>query len=127
MTRAAIKHSEEQLRRAMLASDVDALERLIHDDLLFLGPTGALARKDEDLENHRSGRQRMTRLDPHDVVIELFGDDVGVVTVVAELEGTFDGTPFAGTFRYLRTWRCEHGRWQIIAGAVAAEPPRNAT
>jgi ketosteroid isomerase-like protein len=124
MTRAAIKHSEEQLRRAMLASDVDALDGLIHDDLLFLGPTGALARKDEDLENHRSGRQRMTRLDPRDLVIELFSDDVGVVTVLVELEGTFGGVPFAGTFRYLRTWRREAGRWQIIAGAVVAEPPR---
>ncbi|HVJ88510.1 MAG TPA: nuclear transport factor 2 family protein [Labilithrix sp.] len=120
MTRAAIKHSEEQLRQAMLASDVDALDRLIHDELLFLGPTGALARKAEDLENYRSARQRMTKLDARDLVIELFGDDVGVVTVLVELEGSFDGAPFSGTYRYIRTWRREAGRWQIIAGAVMA-------
>lgn len=120
MTRAAIKHAEERLRRAMLDADVDALDDLIHDGLLFLGPTGALARKDEDLENYRSGRQRMTAIEPRDLVIELHGDDVGVVTVTTALAGTFDGGAFRGTCRYLRTWRREHESWRIVAGAVVA-------
>jgi ketosteroid isomerase-like protein len=120
MTRAAIKHVEEQLREAMLAGDVEALDRLIHDDLLFLGPTGALARKAEDLENHRQRRQRMTKIEPRDLSIELFGEDIGIATVLTELEGVFDDVSFSGTFRYIRTWRREAGRWQIIAGAVLA-------
>jgi ketosteroid isomerase-like protein len=121
MTRAAIKHSEEQLRVAMLASDVAVLDRLIHDSLLFSGPLGALVRKEEDLENHRSGRQTLTKLAPRDLVVELFGDDLGIVTVLADLEGTLDGQPFGGTFRYLRTWRREEdGAWRVIAGAVTA-------
>lgn len=118
MTRAAIKHSEEQLQKAMLASDVDALDALIHDDLLFLGPTGTVARKADDLENYRRARQRMTKIDPRDLTIELFGEDVGVATVLTDIAGVFDDTPFSGTFRYIRTWRRENGRWQIIAGAV---------
>lgn len=102
----------------MLTSDVDMLDRLIHDELLFVGPTGALARKDEDLENYRSARQRMTKIEPRDLVLSLFGEEVGIVTVLVELEGVFDGTPFSGTYRYVRTWRREDGRWQVIAGAV---------
>jgi ketosteroid isomerase-like protein len=120
MTRAAIKHAEEQLRTAMLTADVDALDQLIHDDLLFLAPTGAVARKAEDLENYREARQRMTRIEPRDLSIQLFGDDTAVVSVLTELEGVFEGAPFAGTFRYLRTWRRDAGRWQIIGGAVMA-------
>jgi ketosteroid isomerase-like protein len=120
MTRAAIKHGEELLRQAMLAGDVEALDQLIHDELLFVGPTGALARKADDLENYRRGRQRMTKIEPRNLVIELFGDDIGVATVLTELEGVFDGSPFSGTFRYIRTWRREAGRWQIIGGAVMA-------
>lgn len=120
MTRAAIKHSEEQLRRAMLESDVAVLDQLIHESLVFSSPMGALVRKDDDLENHRSGRQKLTKLVPRDLVIELFGDDLGIVTVLTEVEGTFDGQPFGGTFRYVRTWRRENGNWQVIAGAVTA-------
>lgn len=104
----------------MLAGDVDALDRLIHDALLFIGPTGALARKAEDLENYRSGRQSMKKIEPRELSIELFGDDVGVVTVLTDLEVIVDGTTFSGTFRYVRTWRREDERWQIIAGAVAS-------
>lgn len=118
MTRAAIKHNEEQLRRATLASDVDSLDRLLDDALVFSGPTGALVAKDEDLENHRSGRQKLERLDAHAFTIELFGDDVGIVSVLADLAGTFDGERFEGTFRYVRTWRKERGDWRVIAGAV---------
>lgn len=120
MTRAAIKHGEEQLRRAMLAGDVEALDGLLHDALVFLAPSGEVARKDDDLANYRSGRQRMTKIEPRDLVIELFGDDVGVATVLTDLGGEIDGVSFAGTYRYLRTWRREHGRWQIIGGAVMA-------
>lgn len=122
MTRAAIKHAEERLRDAMLAGDADALAGLLHDDLLFLGPTGAVARKSDDLENYRRARQRMTKVIPRELVIELFGESTGVATVLAELEGEFNGTPFAGTFRYIRTWQRDDDRWQVIAGAVMPSP-----
>src|SRR4051812_35744522 len=105
MTRAAIKHNEEQLRIAMLSSDIAALDRLIDDALLFSSPTGSLVRKHEDLENHRAGRQKLTKLESRELVVELFGDDLGVVMTLADVEGTFEGHPFDGTFRYLRTWR----------------------
>ncbi len=119
MTRAAIKHGEEQLRLAMLASDVEVLDLLIDDALLFCDPSGELVRKDDDLENHRSGRQKLTNLVTRDLQIELFGDDVGVVSGIAELAGTFDGAAIGGTFRVLRTWRREHdGQWRIVAGAI---------
>ena len=62
----------------------------------------------------------MTKIEPRSLAIELFGDDIGVATVLTELEGVFDDTPFSGTYRYIRTWRREAGRWQIIAGAVMA-------
>jgi ketosteroid isomerase-like protein len=118
MTRAAIKHEEEQLRGAMLAGDVGALERLFHDELLLVGPTGALARKDEELEAYRSGRQRLVRIATRELVVELHGPDVGVVSVIAELEGSHDGIPFTGAHRYLRTWRRESGLWQVVACSV---------
>jgi len=118
MTRAAIKHHEEQLRAAMLSSDLEALDRLLDDALVFSGPTGTLVRKEEDLENHRSGRQKLTRLVARELVVELF-DDVAVVSALADLAGTFDGAPFDGTYRYMRTWRrYPEGAWRIIGGAV---------
>lgn len=119
MTRAAIKHGEEQLRLAMLASDVETLEALCHEALLFQTPEGVLLRKEDDLDNHRSGRQKLTKLATSELVVELFGADLAVTTSLVDLEGAFDGSAFAGRFRAIRTWRREHdGPWQIIAGAI---------
>jgi ketosteroid isomerase-like protein len=119
MTRAAIKHGEQRLRDAMLASNVDDLDALLDDALVFSTPDGKLVRKDDDLELHRSGAQKLTRLDPRELVVELHGADIGIATALVDLAGTFHGEPFAGTYRYVRTWRRdESGAWRVIAGAV---------
>ncbi len=121
MTRAAIKHGEEHLRRAMLAGDGVALALLFDDESVFSSPVGALLDKEGELALNQSGRQRLTRLDARDLGVTLFGEQIAVVTVIAELEGTLDGVPFVGTFRYVRTWRREHEReWRIIASSATA-------
>ncbi|MBN9168171.1 MAG: nuclear transport factor 2 family protein [Myxococcales bacterium] len=119
MTRAAIKHGEQRLRGAMLASDVDELDALLDDALVFSTPDGQLLRKEDELEVHRSGAQKLTRLDPRELVIELHGADIGIATALVDLAGTFRDQPVAGTYRYVRTWRRdEDGAWRVIAGAV---------
>jgi ketosteroid isomerase-like protein len=126
MTRAAIKHAEARLRDAMLASDVVTLDDLLDDALLFCGPNGTLVRKEDDLDAHRSGAQRLTRLDPRDLVVELHGEDVGVVSALVEVGGFIGDQPFGGTFRYTRTWkRGADGAWRVVAGAVVALPGVN--
>ncbi len=107
----------------MLTNDVAALTDLLHDDLVFTGPDGAIVRKQDDLAAHAARRLRLTRLDLEEMHID--GDElVAEVTVRAILAGTFDGNVCDGGYRYTRTWRKEGGRWQVIAGSVSAEPGR---
>lgn len=121
MTRAAIKHAEEALRTAMLAGDVDALDALIDDELLFVAPNGELARKEDDLENYRAKAQSIDSHVPRDLTIALHGEDIAVISVVVDLAGQLRGQRFSGTFRYTRTWRrTREGAWRIIGGGVVA-------
>lgn len=63
-----ILRAEASLRQAMLESDVEALDRLVHDRLLFAGPDGAVYRKEDDLRVHRSKVQTDARR--HAVVVK---------------------------------------------------------
>jgi hypothetical protein len=42
-----------------------------------------------------------------------------VVTLKAELAGTFNGQLFSESYRMTRVWLQCHNRWQIIAGHVS--------
>jgi ketosteroid isomerase-like protein len=121
-TEREVREAEEHLRSAMLANDVDALRRLLHDEVRFSGPDGTIATKEDDLSAHAARRLRLTSLGIGDMQIRMDGSDV-VVTVRAILAGTFDGAVCDGTYRYDRRWRKTGDQWQIIAGGVKALQP----
>lgn len=121
MTDDPILACEDELREAMMSNDVDALDRLLDDDLAFTSLDGKVVGKETDLEAHRQRRLRLTRLDPSDRHIVRCGP-VAVVSVRMDLEGTYDGIPAGGAFRYTRVW-CERPRgWRIVAGHLSMVP-----
>ena len=119
---ALIRDLEEQLRTAMLRSDVAALERLISDDLVFVGPGGATFRKQDDLELHRSGRQRLDQADWEEVSVQAH-EHSAISVVSASLSGSLDGVGFSGRFRYIRMWERLGDAWKVIGGSVTAMAP----
>ena len=116
---ASLHACEAALSRAQLASDVGELDRLVDDSLVFTGPNGAVYSKNDDLDAHRRGLIRITRLEPSEERIQLFGH-IAVVSVRMEMSGTFEGVAFAGPFRYTRVWRAIGDSWRIVAGHVSA-------
>lgn len=114
-----IHQLEETLRCAMLHSDVAALDALIDDALLFVGPGGGLFTKADDLELHRSGVQRLTHAQWREVLVQVHGH-TAVSVVMAYLSGTFHGEQFSGVYRYGRTWVYRSDGWRIVGGSVCA-------
>lgn len=111
---AEIRQHEEALRKAMLASDVAALDSLIADGLIFVGPTGEVFRKQDDLALHRSGRQSLTVAEWRSVDVEM-RDRAAVALVTADLAGSIDGNAFHGRFRY-----CASGPGRAVVGRCSA-------
>jgi len=119
MTKSDVEQLEERLRQAMLASDVDELDRLLSDRLMFVTPDGAMLGKEGDLGAHRSGMIRVSALTPRERHIELFGM-TAIVNVEMEMVGSFAGAPFAGRFRYTRVWHHDGAQMKVVAGHVCA-------
>jgi ketosteroid isomerase-like protein len=114
-----IRQLEDRLRVAMLASDISELDVLIHDRLLFVGSDCVVYRKEDDLELHRSGQEKLTQVDLKDVQIESHGS-TAIAVVVADMAGIFKGQEFEGRYRYIRTWTRSSEGWRVIAGSVCA-------
>ena len=110
---------EDQLRSAMLAGDVVALDRLIDDDLAFISHEGAVVGKAADLAAHAARTLQLTHMAPSDSRIRRYGD-VAVVTVRMAVKGTYADVPFDTAFRYLRVWHLRDGAWRIVAGQMNA-------
>ncbi len=117
----SLMEAEHALQRAQLAGDVNALERLLHDHLRFIGPDAAVHSKADDLSSHEAGAVIFRASNPIEIEAHVFGT-TGVSIALVELEVAIDGANVAGAYRYTRTWLYEDGRWQIVAGAVVAVP-----
>lgn len=122
---AAIAGYEERLRAAMLASDVATLELLLADDLTFINHLGGKMSKTEDLEAHRSGALRLSRVDYSDLSIRPL-KDAAVVTLQAHLEGSYQGAKFAGSFAYSRMWQISADGWKVVSAHCSAVFPEKA-
>ncbi len=122
MQQALVETLEASLRQAQLDGDVDSLERLIDEDLLFVGPDGVLASKADDLALHRSGAVRFTSHEPTDLQWRLIAPDVLVVALQAHLEVLVHGQPVSGVYRYTRVWARRGEQWRVVAGHVSAMP-----
>jgi len=114
-----IERYELLLREAMIASDVEALDRLISDDLIFTAFTGQLATKEDDLAMHRSGAIQIETLDILDRQVRFLGEAAIVVSHV-RIAGNFNHSPASGEFRFTRVWHMRPEGWQIVVGSTTA-------
>lgn len=113
-----IINKEEELRLAMLNSDVPKLDELIDDNLIFTLPMGNVATKEMDLAAHRSGIQKLTALNCIEREVRVFSDFV-IVACKMLLEGTYSNQKINGKYAYTRFWTQADGSWKVVGGQVA--------
>jgi ketosteroid isomerase-like protein len=109
---------ERALQAAMLAGDVDELDRLLHPELLAVGPDGQMIDKAGDLAAHRSGVFKVIELNEEEVRVKVFGD-MAVTFVVLIIRGAIEEAEVSGRMRYTRTWLREGGVWRVVAAHIS--------
>jgi ketosteroid isomerase-like protein len=113
---------EEEWRTAQLAGDVAAMDKLLSDDYIGISMTGQVNTKAQQLDRARNHKFVLTRLDLGEMQVKLVGA-IAIVTSRAEVEGTNDGTPVKGTFRYTRVYqRLPAGGWKITSFEATRVP-----
>lgn len=120
-----IEAVEQQWRTAQLAGDVATMDKLLAEDYFGISVAGELNNKSQQLERLRERSLIFTTIDVSDTKVKLLGGRVGVVTSLARIEATNEGTPMNGNFRYTRVYkRYADGSWKITNFEVTKVPDR---
>lgn len=109
---------EERLWKAQLSADVGALDELIADDLLFTGLSGSLETKAADLQQHRSGGLKITKLEPLEFRVRVIPGGA-ITSVKMDAAALVGGKLTSAILRYTRSWIAAGGRWQIAGGHMS--------
>jgi hypothetical protein len=116
--KADIENMEMRLIEGIKTSDIAFLDRVIHDDLLCLGPDGSTITKQMDLAAHKAGGMVVDELIPTIEAINIIGD-TAVSTIIYDTKGKMLGNPIEGRFKYIRVWKMfEDGLKVIGAGCM---------
>lgn len=110
-----IKACENQLLQAMKNTDLETLDQLLYDGLLFNGPNGETITKSIDLNAYRSGNMLVKELNISNQQINIIHDNA-IVAVSVEMKGEFMKQPIAGKFRYIRVWKLINNQLKVIGG-----------
>jgi ketosteroid isomerase-like protein len=121
-----VEKLEEVWRTAQLNGDADAMDKLLSDDYVGITMTGQVVTKTQQLERMRSRNTVLTKISLSDVKVKMIGT-TAIVTSQADVDGTNDGQPMHGTYRYTRVYsRLPSGTWKITnfeATRVGLPPP----
>jgi hypothetical protein len=112
-----LRDAERRLQAAQLAGDADALDGLLDDRLVAVGPAGTRFGKADDLAAHRSGALRVTRMDEESLDVLVDGA-LGVTRAVFSAAALVDGAEEAGRLVYTRTWVRRDGTWRVLAAQI---------
>ena len=114
-----IVEMEEQLRQAMLASDVGKLNALLAPSIVITNHLGQLVERQADIAAHESGLIKIDALNPSEQKIQILGE-VAIVSVRMQIQGNYNGSPANGDFRFTRVWAVVNGGWHIVAAHIGA-------
>ena len=126
-----IRDLENALAHATRQIDLDALDHLYADDILFTGVTGALCGKSQLMDEARRGAaERRAAAETKHFVASYDKSDVKVISrpdtavtnyrFVVTIE--HDGARTQHAYRTTNVWMKRGARWQVVAGHTSAAP-----
>ena len=110
----AVLAADDARLAALIAADVDALDRLCADDLVFVHGNGRQDDKAGFLAQTRSGHIRYRSIARKTTRVNVSGN-VAILCASIEVEVTMNGEPRSSPVRYMSVWTNGSGAWTLLA------------
>jgi hypothetical protein len=109
-----IKLQDEE-DRALLRGDVEALDRLWADDLLYPNDNGEVLTKTQRLAEVRSQIHNFSVFRHDDIRVCVYNENTAVVSGYSTTLKKYKGQVSRGPRRFSAVWVKLDGRWQMVA------------
>ena len=109
-----ISDVEARRFRAIVATDLTALNQLLSDDLTYTHSSGWTQTKAEYIESLRSGELKYLSFEASDVKVRVYGN-AAVVNGIAEVKARSKGQETVSKIRYLDVYVKQQGDWKQVA------------
>jgi len=113
-----LKQIEQDMGDAMVAVDIEKLNRIFADDWTSIGASGAVVTKEKMLRNFKSGEHRLEafELGPMDVQVK---GNVAVVHGSVTEKRTRAGKDVGGEYVWMDLMEKRNGTWVVVRSAGA--------
>jgi ketosteroid isomerase-like protein len=114
----------EQHRLAAIKGDTKALDAVLANDWVVVGPTGAVETKSQQEKKIKDKSLVFEAIDPKEVEVRVHGD-AAIVMGLYHITATLNGRKVDGVFRNTEVFTKQSGRWQCVFNQVTpvAGPP----
>jgi ketosteroid isomerase-like protein len=110
----AVRAAELKRFEAAQKNDLDALGKLLADDLTYTHATGVLETKAVFLDSLKSGKLQFKKIEPADLQVRVFGTSA-VINGTAKISVVSEGQPKDVHIRFTDVWTNHAGNWQMVA------------
>jgi hypothetical protein len=115
MNQARVIEYEEMLRSAMLSNNIELLEELLSDELIFVNHLGQWLSKEQDINAHRSKSLDIAGIEVLEQEIKLFQELAVTVTKIALNGSLATGESIGGEYSYTRVWKDVEGKLKVVS------------
>ena len=114
----------EQHRLAAIEGDTKALDAVLADDWVVVGPTGAVETKRQQEKKIKDKSLVFEAIDPQEVKVRVHGD-AAIVMGLYHIKATLNGRTVDGVFRNTGVFTKQAGTWRCVFNQVTpvAGPP----
>ena len=114
----------EQHRQAAIKGDTDALDAVLADDWVVVGPTGEVETKRQQVQKMKDESLVFEAIDAKEVKVRMHGD-TAIVMGLYHIKATVNGRTVDGDFRNTGVFNKQAGTWRCVFNQVTpvAGPP----
>jgi ketosteroid isomerase-like protein len=110
---------EKEFAEALVKGDADALDGLVSEDWIIIGPEGKVISRTAFLDVVKSGSLTHSTMDFDETRVRLYGD-TAIITARAVTTGAYQGQSFSTRERSTDVFVRQQGQWKCVLTQLTA-------